>query len=239
MKGEQHMPISDEQLNAYIDDELDFETRTRVFEQLSQDESLTREAQELRQLRSQLRHAYRNPPLAPRPDRVQPGARHPLKGLAACLLLSIGVITGWHGKALFTGSEQLAGVAQLNTAVASKANLLLHISSSDPTRMAVLLELAEERLATSREQGNTFRIEVVANDGGVELLRRDTSPFPERITALLTEYDNISFLACANALRKLRNRGIKVELLPGIRSDETAIDAIIERIEGGWRYIKV
>jgi len=94
-------------------------------------------------------------------------------------------------------------------------------------------------LAAHSDKGDAFRLEVVANDKGIELLRRDTSPFPQRIEALLSKYDNVSFLACANALRKLRERGVKIDLLPGTRSDHTAIDEIINRLEGGWRYLKV
>jgi intracellular sulfur oxidation DsrE/DsrF family protein len=105
--------------------------------------------------------------------------------------------------------------------------------------MEAALDYAEQLLASNSQRHQDFRLEVVANDGGIELLRRDTSPFPQRIEALLSRYDNISFLACANALRKLRERGVEVELLPGTRSDHTAIDEIIERLEGGWRYLKV
>lgn len=59
------------------------------------------------------------------------------------------------------------------------------------------------------------------------------------LAAQLDQYDNVTFLACANALRNLRERGVKIELIPGVRSDETAIDKIIHRLEGGWRYLKV
>jgi intracellular sulfur oxidation DsrE/DsrF family protein len=128
---------------------------------------------------------------------------------------------------------------QIHVAAHHQGNLLLHLTSNDPAKMEAALDYAEQLLAEKRHKNSAFQLEVVANDGGVELLRRDTSPYPQRIEKLLTEYNNVSFLACANALRKLRARGVKVELLPGTRSDNTAIGEIVKRIEGGWNYLKV
>jgi intracellular sulfur oxidation DsrE/DsrF family protein len=192
-----------------------------------------------------LRHAYRTPPPAPRSGKDRIGSRGALNALAAGLLLAVGALSGWFGNERFISNAQSTVASydhtvQLTTAAAAQENLLLHISSNDPSRMEAALSYAEQALANARRHNNkTFRLEVVANDSGIEMLRRDTSPFPQRIEALLSQYDNVSFLACANALRKLRERGVKVELLPGTHSNNTAIDEIIDRLEGGWRYLKV
>jgi len=237
--------ISDEELCAYIDDELDFEERTRILEQLEQSDELTHQAQELRQLQAMLRHAYRTPPPAPSHNKKENAAHHARNALAAGLLLAVGAVTGWFGNEEFVGNTQTSSLTfdhsvQLNTAAAAQENLLLHISSNDPAKMETALSYAEQALANAQRHNNkAFRIEVVANDGGIEMLRRDTSPYPERIEKLLQQHPNVTFLACANALRKLRERGVNVELLPGTRSEHTAIDEIINRLEGGWRYLKV
>lgn len=244
MNRHEHDRISDEELNAYIDDELEFDERKRIFHTLEEDEQLTHDAQELRQLRAMLRNAYRNPP-TPQSAREHKRSAYALfsKGIAAALLITVGLAGGWFGSQEFGGTYSgLAGhsLGQPVSMVENEQdNLLLHISSNNPAKMEAALNYAEQLLADRRRQGKPFRLEVVTNNGGIELLRRDTSPFPERIEALLGKYDNVSFLACANALRKLRARGIDVELLPGTRSDHTAIDEIVERLEGGWRYLKV
>jgi len=245
MKRYEPKSLSNEQLCAYIDDELDFEERTRIVEQLEQDDELTREAQELRQLQAMLRHAYHEPPPAPSEEKTRKKSRADLNALAAGLLLSLGAIAGWYGNAQFATKTQtwplaLDHTVQLNTAAAAQENLLLHISSNDPAKMEAALNYAEQALANAQHHNNkTFRLEVVANNGGIEMLRRDTSPYSQRIEKMLKQHHNVSFLACANALRKLHERGIKVELLPGTRSDHTAIDEIVNRLEGGWRYLKV
>jgi len=245
MNRHEQKHISDEELNAYIDDELDFEERTRIVEQLELDDELTHEAQNLRQLQAMLRHAYRTPPPSPKQGKKGFVSRGALNALAAGLLLAIGAISGWYGNQQYVRNLPPAMLAlssdmQFHTAAAIKENLLLHISSNDPHKMAAALNYAEQALATARRHNNkNFRLEVVANDGGIEMLRRDTSPYSQRIEKMLEQYNNVSFLACANALRKLQARGIKVELLPGTRSDHSAIDEIIKRLEGGWRYLKV
>lgn len=242
MNRNEHKPISDEQLNAFVDDELDFEERTQLFEQMEQNKALAQQARELRQLRSLLQHTYRNPPL-PSHNRIKPRNQTPLKALAAGLLLGIGAISGWYGNTLLSASHQVATdeehTVRLNSMIAEEGNLLIHISSDDPQRMKAALDYAEEELAIHRDQNREFRLEILTNDGGVELLRRDTSPYPERIAALLGQYENITFIACANALHKLQERGINVKLLPGIESEQTAIDKIVDRLENGWRYLKV
>lgn len=245
MNRNEQKNISDEQLCAYIDDELDFEERSRIVEQLEQDDQLTHEAQELRQLQALMRHAYRMPPTPPDKNKAGKGSRGSLNALAAGLFLAFGVVAGWYGNEQFVANTQTAQLipthaVQLHTAASTQDNLLLHISSNDPAKMDAALSYAEQTLANAqRHNDKNFRLEVVANNGGIEMLRRDTSPYSQRIEKLLSKYHNVSFLACANALQKLRDQGVKVELLPGTRSDHSAVDEIVDRLEGGWRYLKV
>jgi intracellular sulfur oxidation DsrE/DsrF family protein len=82
-------------------------------------------------------------------------------------------------------------------------------------------------------------VEVVANAGGVDLMRADKSPFVQRVRALQQQYSNLHFIACANAIRNLRHNGVDVSLLDGVQSGETAVDHIVDRLQHGWRYVKV
>ncbi|HEY9149095.1 MAG TPA: hypothetical protein VIQ22_08775 [Gammaproteobacteria bacterium] len=243
MNREEHPTVSEEQLNAYIDNELDIEERHQLFTQLGQDDTLRREVDELRQLRAALQHAYHTPPAAPKSSKRNVDRRGIKNGLAASLLLTLGALGGWYGNAQMTANQPYPLLSSARSdqpiPVPAQKNLLLHLSSDDPARMAATLNYAEQLLAQHRNEGTDFHLEVIANDGGIALLRNDTSPYAHRIAALLDEYDNVTFLACANALRNLRQRGVTVELIPGVRSDDTAIDKITNRIKGGWHYLKV
>jgi intracellular sulfur oxidation DsrE/DsrF family protein len=243
MKHHDTPAVSNEQLNAYIDDELEFEERHSVFLRMGQDDRLNREAQELRQLRAMLQHAYRNPPAAPARRRTPIGHYGLRQGVAAMLLLSLGALVGWYGNSQLLPGDPLPGSVILSASGGSEVDagngLVLHLSSNDRAQMTATLDYAERLLVSQQVEGKPFRLAVVANSDGIELLRRDTSPYAARIARLLSDYDNIRFFACANALHNLQKQGVAVELLPGIRGDRSAIDAIIERLEGGWRYLKV
>lgn len=238
MSHQEQSHASAEQLNAYIDDELAHEERERIFSQMGQDPQLCQEANELRQLRAMLRHAYRTPPLPASKKKSRNDNRWGFNGIAAGLMLVIGVIFGWLGNAQL-GAEAQQPFNPISAAAGRAQSVLLHLNSNDPQKMTAALDYAEKFLASYRQQGRQVQLELMTNDSGTELLRSDTSPYAQRILTLQSEYSNISFLACTNALERLREQGIKVELLPGTLSNRNAIDAIVQRMEGGWHYLKI
>ena len=83
--------ISDEQLNAFIDDELDAADRERVLTAVAVDGALAQRACALRLLKEQVRHAYAEPPAAP--SRQRPA--RPWRALAMALMLAGAAVGGW------------------------------------------------------------------------------------------------------------------------------------------------
>lgn len=249
MKPGNKTTISDEMLNAYIDDELNAEERELVFRHLSQDEELGKQACETQQLQYLLRQAYQNPPKPVRRTASRRELRRPLSGLAAGLLLSLGSAVGWYSHTAFStdvirtaeGSEDelIQRVTQLAAPQSKTADAILHVNSADPEKLLAALDRAENLLQKYRKEAQPFHLEIIANNSGVELLRNDKSAHAQRVRALLREYDNLSLSACSNTLQQLQLRGVKIELLPGVKTNHTAIEAIIERLDQGWRYMKV
>ena len=85
--------ISEEELNAFVDDQLSSADRTRVLEALERDEALQKRVAEIQQMRNLLLHAYAQVPL---PARAKPPATAWHKqALAASLLATIGFASGW------------------------------------------------------------------------------------------------------------------------------------------------
>jgi intracellular sulfur oxidation DsrE/DsrF family protein len=115
-------------------------------------------------------------------------------------------------------------------------HILLHIDESTPETFATVLDYAEEFLAQHRARG--AEVEVVANAGGVDLMRVGGSPYEERVRALSRRYQNLHFLACANAIRNLRKQGVQVTVLDHVNAGESAVDHIVGRIRSGWKYVK-
>lgn len=244
--------ISEEHLNAFLDGELDTEDRDRVFEAINRDEHLRAETCELRTAREMLRHAYDTPDLA-RASRHQDGLFTWTRAIAAGVLLAVGASLGWVGHDQ-TASAQLQAMfwdeqsAFQNASIVQAANkqghhkVLVHVNTSDLDELERALDTAEELLRTYAETEQVAKMEIVANSGGLDLLRAGHSPLQQRVRELQQRYMNLTFLACQTAMDRVkREQGIDVskELLPGVEITPSALDQILERLKEGWVYIKV
>ncbi len=239
--------LSDEQLNAFIDDQLDSEERNRVFLSLQQDKELSQRACELRKLKDLVRHAYDELP--------QPEPRHPprrrtspyFQGVAAGLLLIVGSVAGWMGHlyttpAVTSNFHNLTKLQalQLDPVSHGQKNIILHLNSNDAFKVATALDETEQLLRRYRNTGTPVKVEIVANGDALSLLRSDSSPFSERAQELVGNYDNLSILACVNTLKLLELQGIDTTLIPGVRkTNRSALEQVVNRLQDGWMYIKV
>ncbi|HQU16017.1 MAG: hypothetical protein B7Z66_01170 [Chromatiales bacterium 21-64-14] len=246
--------LSDDTLNAFMDDQLDPEERGEVFDAMNRHRSVTERICELSRLRAMVQHAYRDPA---KPKHLQAATRrsHPLvRGVAAGFLVVLGGLLGW---ALHTTPHAVSGdqaflgrlangngafmasrVGQKSLAGTGMHRILLHIASSDPRRMQLALNDVQELM--NLYPRNRLQVEVVTNAGGVNLLRADMSPFKAQVEELMRKYPNLSFLACRNTIDRLtRMRGAPVHLIPDTRVGPTAVQEIVSRLQEGWIYIKV
>lgn len=244
--------VSDEILGAYIDDELDPAERARLLERMLREPALAGRACELWKLKQMLRGAY---PLLPEKaapaehaaSRRRPGLKKSalagrrsaplpaLQALAAGVLLTVGALAGWFASTHYDDERALA--RQIAEAHAEGGRVLLHIFSDAPAHMEAALAKAE-RLAQERDaQGRPLRVELLANGPGLHLLRAGGSPYAERIAAL-RHYDNLRLVACREAIERMRERGIDVELLPGVEETGSAERELAEKLTQGWRYIQ-
>lgn len=231
--------VSDEYLNAFIDGQLSEADQSRVFGLIKEDDSLKARVCELRDLKELVRHGYRLPA---QPNSTCRG-RLTLFGqaVAAVLLLAVGAAGGWVAHA-FGGPGDLNRLiqnVQRDTDVADPSQFIVQVGSSDPVRLKNALDETENLLESSRRNGRSLQVEIIANGSGVDLLRADTSPFAQRIGAMKKEYPNLDFLACGQTLKKLREAGIDVQLLPNTGVATSAADQITRRLKQKWAYLRV
>ncbi len=245
--------LSDEQLNAFVDGQLDTDETARVLAVLGRDEAVARRVCELRSLRELVRYGYQ-PSVVPVPRRPAHG-RLPSWGQVAAgvLLLVSGALAGWvgHGrqaadslaalKAMYLDQERVFQTVSLARATRERhgGRILLHISSSDPAKLRTALDTVE-RLLSRPDGQRPVEVEVVANAGGLALLRADVSPFARRVHDLEMKFDNLTFLACQTALDRLRKREhITPDLLPEAIITPSALEEILNRLQEGWMYVSV
>lgn len=243
--------FSDEQLHAFVDDQLGPEEQEQIFVALKRDENLSRKVCEIRRVQDMVRHAYAEPPEAP--SHPAPRRRWRLSdAVAATVLLAVGAVAGWfaHGpQATAPTLPQLATyerqeldafqTVQLLSAQGMQQNVVLHITTSDANKLRYALDEVETLLSSYRLRGIPIKLEVVANGEGIALLRSDVSPYPQRTQELIRKYDNLAVLGCANTLRWLQDQGIDTHLLPEVGTTKSGLERVVDRLQEGWLYVKV
>ncbi len=238
--------ISQEQLNAFIDGELDLTEKDRLFAALEGNPELAHQLCTLRAVKEMVRHGYAEPPPAHRNKRPRQFAMSHY--LATGMVLVLGLAIGWLGRD-WNSPSRLAQLTQNHAAMLRPVSLagvkpdtrkiILHVDSDQPVKLKTLLDDVDYLLQHQTAEGRPVRIEVIANNYGLDLLRADVTPYAARIDELARQHTNISFVACGQTVRRLTKEGVKVELLPQARVAPTAIGQIINRLQHGWTYIKV
>ncbi len=241
----QDQTLSDEFLNAFVDDQLDPAEKSRAFELIEQDETLKARVCELRGLKARVQHAYLNPPPPSRSATKSWLSGAPYQqALAASLLLVIGSLSGWfaHNWTSYGSDREmmrLLQAVQRNDLGADPHKLMIHVGNANPVRLATALDEAENLLASSQRANRPMQVEIIANGGGLELLRAGASPYARRIALMREKYPNLELTACGQTLRNLRAKGVDVRLLPNTGVAPSAVDEITLRLKQGWGYIKV
>ncbi|MBI5612249.1 MAG: DsrE family protein [Gammaproteobacteria bacterium] len=256
----QEQKFSDEFLNAFVDDQLAPEEKGRAYLSINNDDALNRQVCELRKMRDLVQLAYKDLSgfTAPGPRAGRPG-----NTIAAGFILAFGIALGWllhqPGPAPeATPVAALPAAGSVPPAVAThkppavppaakplvvagnEVKVLFHLSSDKPERIQEVLDEAEALLKFYRAAGQIARVQVITNGDGLNLLRTDKSPDPERVRAMLKTYDNLSFAACQNTIDRLkREQGVTAELLPGASVVDSGVAQIILRQQQGWIYIQV
>lgn len=235
MNKDEH--ISEEQLNAFVDGELDSEERSRLFDEAERSAELDQRLCQQRKIKELVKHAYRD---VPEPRRLLTGHRTRSSmlslAIAASMLLVLGITTGLLIPRFFDQNLSPAGLAANAQAVADLENYILHVASGEPEKMKLALQQARE-LLDSAEPDNPRKVEIVANERGLNLLRSDVTLFSDEIRAL--SHENVMFYACSKAIERLEEKGIEVRLVPEAIPGFTALDRVVERMQDGWQYIKL
>ena len=229
------MHISDEILGAYIDDELDPAEHAALLSRISTDSEVRARACELWQMKQLVRGAY---PLAEPKSALAGrhfGTPRWTHALAASLLVMLGAVSGWFSSGRFENDRELAG--QLEAIRAQGGRVVLHLFSDEPARMEATLQLADQLAGQRDEAGRPFRVELLANGPGLHLLRTGGSPYAARIEAL-RRHDNLRLVACRQAIARLQERGLEVDLLPGVEEAVSAESELAQRLTQGWRYVQ-
>ena len=231
--------ISDEILNAFIDNELEDNERAEVLQKLERDQELAARYSELCQIKERMLLAYSDIP-QPRPKRKEylPGLRISYSQAAAFVaaLLISGAFTGWiaHEQNQQPENGNMQSIEKINPNNVSANKILFHINTDDKNRFETVLNKTRLLLTNN----NSVQVEIVANASGLSMLR-DGSPFTNQVKAMSAAYNNVKFLACGVAKQNATlKEGREIKLLEDATEIPAALDEILSRIKDGWLYVK-
>jgi hypothetical protein len=240
-------PVTNETLHAFVDGELDVAESELLIARMREDAELTQRVCALRSLKSMVRLAYAEPPVAAgRAPCAAPRRQLMQRCAFGCLLLFAGLSGGWALRGLgsqavatvpvaFSGGFQTVSLAR----EADPNRVMLHLDSAAPEKMRAVLDKAEHLLDEAERQGRAMQLEVIANSRGIQLLRAGHSPHAERMARMKQRHANLHWVACGQSIARLRTDGEKVTLLPAIQTAPTAISEIVTRLQQGWTYVRV
>jgi len=242
--------LSDEILNAYIDQELDEQEMIRVRALLAQNPGLQRRLNVLQQLKSMV--------YAAKPVVVAPLSQNNIitrkinrcrAGTAAAVLM----IAGWlmwtlfpleHNlsvnKVIAQGIEHTSASKLFDSALShTTLKVVLHIKRNDKQAGETLFNQINTLLAESVRWQIAVRIEVLANGDGLALLRQDQSPYAQKVHDIRKRYDNVVFIACGDTIKRLNLSLADLKLFPEVMVVSSVKQQISLRQSQGWNVIQV
>ena len=242
----EYEPITDEQLHAFVDNQLDASERAVILKAISNDADLTLRVSHIRQDMELLKLAYSDLPM---PSSKQNRSRrygslsvqrNVSAAIAASVFLVVGIFTGWIVSN--TGHDPIntrfTEIKQFDPTRSNKKKIMIHISSFDQKRINSALNMAEKILKHSKDKHRNIELAIVANADGLGVLRSN-STYSARIKNIADGYNNVKFLACGIAMENVRlKEGRTPNLLPQATKIPAALNEILNKLKTGWVYIK-
>lgn len=222
-------------LMAFVDDQLDDEMKQRVLEASAKDAQMRETICTMRQTKDWVRTGFaETSPGTGQLTRQRRAWNRLGIGVAASLVaLTIGIAGGVIGHMCATrDAQQLAALQQQDT-----RRIVLHLVDSKPEHFQRVLNDAEKFLLDNADRD--AEVEVITNAGGLDLVRVGVSPVEERVRNLKRRFPNLHFVACGQSIRKLRKEGIDPSFIPDVRTDTTAVEQIVKRLQDGWAYQRI
>lgn len=234
--------ISDEQISAFIDNQLDDNERAFVLDAIKKHKDVEEKYSQLSRLKEMVALSYNNIP-SPSQKTLPPSWRAKSAwtySIAASLLLLIGAAVGvaFTEKPSAKLSDSFLSLSQFDVSSNPRQKVLIHISTMDQKKVEAALNKAESLLAKNKNRQTSLDLEIVANAQGLGILR-DNSLYSKKISSLAEQYSNVSFLACGIAKESAKlKEGNEIKLLPQATEVPAALDQILKRIKLGWLYVR-
>ena len=142
--------------------------------------------------------------------------------------------------ALLVGLMMIGGgVVNAQASSPQQHKLIIHVDDNIPQKMNLALNNAANVSRYYASKGKEVKIEIVAYGPGLKMYT-PTSPVKARVTSFIKSMPNVAFSACANTMRKMKQKtGKDVVLIhKNIKVVSAGVIRIMSLQEQGWSYLK-
>ena len=254
MNLKQNSSLSDETLNALVDNEFPASERAKILADLQTDKVSKQRVCDLNHIKDRVKTAYSDIPYPA--SRVKTDTnKSSLYGMVASIFFALVVVItlGFSGVNNSLNSEIQNPTVQrlvmldpdgrgqkLSQNNSKELRIVFHVSNTTRLNADELLDDIEGLLEQSIQNNQTIRVEVVAHAAGLDLLRERLSTEKSRITAMSLQYPELTFVACLNTVQRIkREKGIDVKLISEAVSTLSGVAHVVMRQQQGWLYIQV
>ena len=237
-----------EQLNAFVDGELDKERSELLLARMDDDPELRGELCDIHRVKDLLNASY---PLNPAKENGLSNNKISYGAFAASFLmmLSLGFVGGYFSSNFSNDESSIAlkdsaemdsnDLIQVSNFQEVSANkVIIYLGSSKKEKFDQTLDKAESLLEKYRKDGT--EVYVVTSAGGIDLLRTSSSDgVQQRIKKMKGLYKSLHFVACNNQIYHLHKKGQPVNLVDEVEVAPSAVQFVVDHLKKGWGYIAI
>ena len=186
--------IDEMMISAFVDNQLDAENREAIVIEMDEDEELRDKVYQIRRAKDLIKLAFSDIKPSEFNDKkfANPLRRQYMTRIAAAFsAIAISLGSGFAG--YHYSQDTMTGLSLSELTQEEDQRIILHIDAPDPKQFESTLAYTEKFLNQNKNNVKA-KIEVVANAGGIDLLREDF-PLSEKVTRIMNEHDNITFIA--------------------------------------------
>lgn len=246
------LPVSEELLNIFVDDELDTKEREQVLGEQMANEDVARAICEIRLLKDLVKSA--RPKIDQTPTLSKSGKQGHLTKwtmvASVLLVVTVGLISLLHEKTnisspIISATATENNYRDINSFLSAQANnpelkIVLHINKDNTEAYTRLIRQLKYLLSTTKNNNQPLRVEVVASGPGLAFVGKQTSPYAREIRLLRQEYDNLIFFACQSTLDKFNTKNnTHFKILSDVVLTASGAELIQLRKTQGWSHILI
>jgi intracellular sulfur oxidation DsrE/DsrF family protein len=218
-------------LHAYLDGELSADECLEVEKALENSAELRDKLEDFKALKSSVKQTYSNleqPEIQIKEKQSNQAWYIPKMAVASLML---GLILGAGFFKIMVDQTPVNGEGQESVS----SNYLVHLDSDSMEKQQQAIAEIETLLANSKPG---MKVDLISNFKGVQLFDVN-NPNKDELNRLLDKYDNLTLFACKRALSRAKESGHPVNIMPQVKHDQPAIDAVVKRLQSGWNYKKI